>query len=194
LLSSAVLSSLSGARESSKIAAAESELDNIYRNLQRMITDTGVLPGGCIIPDNDENEPNVQLYLNDTQSGLLQKPSPGTTTGNYGSTDCEWSSREVNAWNGPYVKNEGLLIDPWGNPYIIDTQEFVYPTPPDPDSCPESELNDDYTGRGPKIYSQAVWTQSNNQGKTEDSNPTSYDTDCDDIWVEIGPMNKSFLD
>jgi prepilin-type N-terminal cleavage/methylation domain-containing protein len=153
LLSSVVLSSLSGAREQAKITAAKSELDNIWRAVERLKTDTGTLPGGC---PTGAKESNIFMFLYEPEAGLTQKPSAGEVTGYFpGGGSCEWTTEEVSSWSGPYI-SKSELEDPWENPHIIDTSYIINPAPPDPSNCPEEEMNSQYVGRGPKIYSQGV--------------------------------------
>lgn len=197
LLSSVVLSSLSGARERSRVVAARSELNNIRVAIERMQNDTGDWPGGC---EPGYQESNILLYLDDPRAGLTAQPSVGEEGGYYGQYTpkdrwCEWTSEEVSKWDGPYI-NQDELLDPWGNPYMIDTNYLhgVYP-PPDTSAdpgCPKEGMNTPYTGRGAKIYSQAEWTRGRTQGRTPDNKNPSYTVQCDDVRVDLGPQ-KEFI-
>lgn len=189
LLSSAVLSSLSGARQQAKVTAARSELNNIRRAVERLMTDTGTLPGGCPVEPRGSN---ILLFLYEKQAGLTQKPFVGQVSGYYPGTPCQWTANEVNEWDGPYIKKD-QLYDPWGHPYTIDTTYWIYPPPPDSSSCPKEVMNSKYTGRGPKIFSQAEWTVARTQGEIENDNPSSYEPQCDDVWVPLIPQYKGFM-
>jgi len=190
LLSSVVLSSLSGVREEARITAAKSELDNIRRAVERLKTDTGALPGGCT---PGEGESNILLFLYDSQAGLTQRPSLGEVSGYYPGDSCEWTDEELSGWGGPYI-SKGELQDPWGNPYMIDTSYIIYPPPPDSDSCPEFIMNSEYNGRSPKIYSQAVLTRSYpGHNEVDPHNPYSFSDNCDDIWTSTDTQDKRFV-
>jgi prepilin-type N-terminal cleavage/methylation domain-containing protein len=189
LVSSVVVLSLTDTRERAKISAAQSELDNIRRAVEHMKTDTGTLPGGCT---PGEGQSNILLPLTVKQSGLTEKPSVGTVTGVYSNGPlgpCEWTVDEVTSWDGPYISKKELQ-DPWNHPYLIDTQFIISPEPSDPNAqCPQSVTNSKYTGRGPKIYSQAVWTRSLPGYSFFDvNNPSSYPAFCDAVWEPTSPQ------
>lgn len=114
LLSSVVLSSLSGTRERGRIAAAKSQLRSIRSGMQMLINDTGKWPNGC--PPGGVSNPEVNL--NSNQAGLLDRPSIGVVD-----TPCEWTAEEVTAWDGPYVDVDSL-VDPWGRDYEFDPDYF----------------------------------------------------------------------
>jgi len=184
LLSSIVLSSLSETRSDARLTTAKSQLRSIRSGIEQMINDTGAWPGGCT-PGYVNS--NILIYLDDSESGLTNtQPSQGKVSGYYGGNPCTWSANEVNNWNGPYV-NTDKLIDPWGNPYVIDTKYRISPAPPNSNSCPAGTLrgSEKYKNGFPYIYSQAKYTRSNGQGRVSESNPEDYYAVCDDVRVNI---------
>jgi prepilin-type N-terminal cleavage/methylation domain-containing protein len=153
LLSSAVLASLSGTREQAQITAAESELNSIRVGIQQLINDTGKWPNGC--PPGDTNNP--ELHLDDPNAGLVSQPSIGLVDGG----PCEWTSKDVNEWDGPYVQAD-QLTDPWGNNYWFDPDYWPYRA----NSCPKKQksVRPAITSFGP---TKNTWYR------------------CDAIWVNL---------
>lgn len=73
ILSSVVLAALSGARESARETAAQSDLNSIHTAVQMMLNDIGAGPGGC----NGATEGNIAGNLDSVDAGLVSKPSVG---------------------------------------------------------------------------------------------------------------------
>jgi len=194
LLSSVVLSSLSGTREQARKTGAKAQMRSLHQATQQLINDTGKWPGGC---PPQWGATNILLYLDEKEAGLAEKPPEGEVSGYYGSSrpPCEWTAKDVAQWDGPYISPD-TLIDPWGNPLLIDTHYHYYTywdhgeIPPDPKHCPKEIMNTAYTGRGPKMYSQAQLTSSRTQGRTPDDNPTNYPGTCDDVRYDLGPQKE----
>ena len=195
LLSSVVLSSLSGTREQARESGAQAQLRSLHQATQQLLNDTGKWPGGC---PPQWGATNVLVYLDDKEvAGLTKKPQEGEVPGYYptGGTPCEWTAEDLTQWDGPYVSPD-KLIDPWGNPLIIDTHYHYYTKykrgviPPDPEECPKEVMNTEYTGYGPKIYSQAQLTTGRKQGRAPNDNPTDYHPTCDDVRRDLGPQKE----
>jgi prepilin-type N-terminal cleavage/methylation domain-containing protein len=131
LLSSVVLASLSGARESARIARAQSDLDGIHTATQLLLNDTGKYPGGC----RPGQPANATLPLYDKQSGLVERPDVGSLGlyegAMHNETECKWSSDDVAEWNGPYINTNADFVDPWDLPYYFDPTYIHYGPPCD---------------------------------------------------------------
>lgn len=93
------MSSLSDARESAHIAAAQTQLKNVHTAMELLYNDTGLYPHKKkhYCPPYDQNNNEISLAAN--TAGIV------TTDGTYPN------------WNGPYIKS---VIDPWGTPYYFD--------------------------------------------------------------------------
>jgi|SRR3990167_213833 len=110
-LATVVFAALNAAREKGKIANVQAQLRQLRNAIALLEDDTGKWPFGCI--PNAPGDPEV--LLNDTQSGLKERPVAGNTYG------CTWRSAEVTNWKGPYMQT---LIDPWGRSYIWDPDYY----------------------------------------------------------------------
>ncbi len=119
LLSSIVLASLGTAREKAKIARAQEELLSVRNAVALLQNDTGKLPCGC--PPTGLQNP--QAVLNDSQSGLLQEPTAGSSC--IASPDCQWTVADVNRWNSSFLTVNDLVA-PWGKSYLIDFDFFPF--------------------------------------------------------------------
>jgi len=159
LLSSAVLASLSGAREQAQITAAESELNSIRVGIQQLINDTGKWPNGC--SPGDTNNPEV--FLDKPDAGLVAKPSVGPVD-----DPCEWTSEDVNQeWGGPYIKADDLK-DPWSRAYKFDPDYRQYEYC---DLKPQGQTI-------PAILSEGLTKNANGENANG-----SYD--CDDTFIRL---------
>ena len=120
ILASMILVSLGGAKERAKIVKAQAEVREIYNAILLLETDTGKwprrveLPAGPSVGDNPkiphqiEREDNNEIWnLSDSKVGLI------------GDDDNKFSN-----WSGPYMK---VIMDPWGNPYFLDTDYDIDP-------------------------------------------------------------------
>ncbi len=120
LITSVVLASLTEARQKAKIARTYSDLIQLRNAIHLMKDDTGSWPNGCesvvfygAIGDNNEAE------LDSQRAGLSDVSPIETSSG-----ACQWSSAEVAAWNGPYIKSD--FKDPWGEFYWFDNDYEAY--------------------------------------------------------------------
>ncbi len=110
ILSAVILASLNSAREKGRVAAAQSQLEQIERAIQLLFTDTGFYPSGhaspqtviCDTPLLGTNE----IALSDPAAGLV-------------SNGGSWPG-----WSGPYIK---VPMDPWGGEYYIDSDYACSP-------------------------------------------------------------------
>lgn len=107
LLSTMATVFLKSAREKSKIAKAQHEIDQIYTALGIMANDCDVWPG---------NQPKNQIGTIGNEicgdAGCLA--SITSNVANIMASDGTCSS-----WSGPYMKN--IPLDAWGNEYFFDT-------------------------------------------------------------------------
>lgn len=110
LIAAIALVNLSSAKDKSRTAKAQSDLNQIFKAAEQISTDTGKWPGGCTIGATS----SALIQLESPGSGLTAQPSPGTTQ-----SPCSWSAGDLAGWRGPYVSTGGL-IDPWGNSYYFD--------------------------------------------------------------------------
>lgn len=102
ILAAVVLGSLNSGRESAQVAAAQAEMNQIYKSAFRLYLDTGAWPSEqpgvtdiCILPGGSN-----EIAANDANAGLAA------------------NGRSLAGWNGPY---HGDMIDPWGTPYYFDS-------------------------------------------------------------------------
>ena len=162
LLSSVVLASLSGARESARKSAAQAELRSLRTGLEMMVNDTNTWPNGCTIGQIS----NPEVGLSNQAAGLLERPAvgsgaPGVPNG------CSWSQTAVDAWGGPYVNTDELL-DPWGRSYQFDPDYIVYR---------------DCSTKPNEGAISALFSEGPTTGGNEENSDGTYD--CDDIFIEL---------
>lgn len=107
LLAAVVLASLDDGREQAKIATAQAQLHEIWNAMAMLNFDTGQHPSTIVSWRNinicDVSvAPGNEIDLSSATAGLIANdpvhPYPD--------------------WDGPYIST---AIDPWGSPYIIDT-------------------------------------------------------------------------
>jgi type II secretion system protein G len=107
VLASVVLASLSSARESAKVARAIAEMRGIKTAMEMLVGDTGLYPHKQPDYCPTRSAANNEVDLSAAASGLV------ATDGSYVS------------WKGPYITS---VIDPWGNPYFLDEDNFCVGT------------------------------------------------------------------
>lgn len=113
VIATVVTVSLNAARGKGKISAAKSQLAQIYRGLAEMSLDTSQWPGHQPYDSVCVNNPPTSTCPSDNEIWDLNAPSAGLVA-----TDGTYPG-----WNGPYVK--ALSLDPWGQPYFLDTDYSV---------------------------------------------------------------------
>ncbi|MFC1639022.1 prepilin-type N-terminal cleavage/methylation domain-containing protein [Patescibacteria group bacterium] len=139
------------ARHAARVAAAQEDLAQLRTAVLLLENDTGKWPSGC--PPYEDRTPEVDVRS--AQAALMVEPVPGSYSG------CDWTSQEVDNWQGPYVHN--IDLDPWGNPYEFDPDYFPY------QNCGSEEtLNE-----GAAIISYGP----NGEGRN--------DYDCDDVFLRL---------
>lgn len=108
ILSSTVLASLNSARQKSRMAAAQAEIDQIRKAALLLESDTLEWPGHKTVDDIESGVSGNEIWdLNDPSAGLV-------------ATDGAFPG-----WNGPYIQQ--IPLDPWGNPYFFDTDYDIDP-------------------------------------------------------------------
>lgn len=99
ILASVVLSSLNDARESARVASAQTQLKSMHTAMEMLYNATGLYPHKkdkyCPPYDQSGNE----ISLSDSEAGMV------ATDGTYPN------------WDGPYIPN---VTDPWGTSYYFD--------------------------------------------------------------------------
>lgn len=102
VLASVVLASLRQGQEEGRIASTQRQLQELYKATLLLYHDTGFYPSGrdgvtdiCIYPGKGN-----EIHADNPNAGLI-------------SNGRGWSG-----WNGPYI---GSPYDPWGNPYLFDS-------------------------------------------------------------------------
>jgi general secretion pathway protein G len=109
ILASIILVSINNARQEAKITTAKAQLRQIYNAINLLETDTGEWPGHKAPESIEPGVPNNEIWdLNGPENGLT-------------ATDGDYPN-----WSGPYILF--APIDPWGNPYFLDTDYDIDPT------------------------------------------------------------------
>lgn len=98
ILAAVVLSSLSDARESARVAKVQAELKNARNAFEMLYNATGRYPNGTNDFCRSSLPGNNEVDLSVAAAGLV--------------ADSGWSG-----WNGPYLVS---AVDPWGTPYYFD--------------------------------------------------------------------------
>lgn len=114
ILAAVVLASLSSARQQAKITRAKADLSSLNIALELLSDDTGKWVNGCMVGKISNQEGTL---VNNNNAGIMDRPSVGIV-----GVNCQWTQKEVDAWNGPYATN---AIDPWGHPYFFDPDYCV---------------------------------------------------------------------
>lgn len=100
LLASVIIVSLGNARNKTKIARAQADLDVIRSAMNLLLHDTEQHPDHIGLDLNCSPEGGPEEYLNTCTAGL------------------ECTDGGFPNWQGPYIPE--VPIDPWGNNYIFD--------------------------------------------------------------------------
>jgi len=126
ILAALVLNTFSGAQERARIASAQAELKQIETAIKRLQIDTDKWPNGC--PASGINNPEIAVEL--ASAGLIAQPPVGVID-----PPCEWTNRDINAWQGPYLDPQEVL-DPWNHSYQFDPDYYPYQTCPSKTALP----------------------------------------------------------
>jgi prepilin-type N-terminal cleavage/methylation domain-containing protein len=105
ILTAITLVSLSVARTKAKIATARGEIEQIHVAMEALANDAGKWPNHKVQEKVDSGNTNEIWDLTPASVGLTD------TDGTY-----------LN-WKGPYMQT--IPLDPWGNPYFLDTDYDV---------------------------------------------------------------------
>lgn len=108
------------AREKSKIASAQHDIDQIYKAIVMMSNDTGTWPGHQTADVICANCVNNEICGPDVNS--LDCIAGGLGDGVSGITENDGATPYSN-WNGPYMPR--MPEDPWGYEYFFDTDYAV---------------------------------------------------------------------
>ena len=106
LLSTLAMVSFNYARQQAKIGKAENDLDVLHGAMGQLMIDTFEWPGHQSPEDVNNGSGNEVWDLSADEAGLL--------------TDD--SGAFIN-WTGPYIPR--VPVDPWGNPYFLDTDYSI---------------------------------------------------------------------
>ncbi len=121
ILSGIVLVSLSGAKEKARIAVAKIEVKQFYNAVFMLEMDTGKWPRRIELPTGSSGtEPKEPYKIEEEDNNEIWNLSD-TKVGLTGDDDNKFSD-----WRGPYIFT---IVDPWGNPYFLDTDYDIDPDP-----------------------------------------------------------------
>ena len=100
LIAASILFSINRARQKSRIARAQADLDQIAKAVVLLELDTHEFPGHILM---GEESTEVISDLTTPSAGIMQ-------------TDGDYEN-----WQGPYIQN--ISKDPWGQNYFLD---YIY--------------------------------------------------------------------
>jgi type II secretion system protein G len=109
ILAGIVLASLASARQQARIAKTKATLDSIRTAITILALDTGEWPNHKSVEVIETGASNEVWNLATAQAGLV------ASDGLYAN------------WKGPYV-SASALVDPWGNPFFLDTDYDIDPS------------------------------------------------------------------
>lgn len=171
ILSAVVLAALNSARDKAKIAAAQSQLEQLRNAIALLAVDTGKWPNGC----SPGVVANPEVALNTDQAGIALQPTVQDNGGG-----CAWTAADVANWKGPYAPS---TTDPWGRTYWFD---------PDYNADPVTNLRQDCnetTGAFSSNYhsglTDIVAVLSTGPQLNGWNPPGTSVYDCDDIFLQM---------
>ncbi|MFA6512010.1 MAG: prepilin-type N-terminal cleavage/methylation domain-containing protein [Patescibacteria group bacterium] len=156
ILAAVGLALLPDLRDKGRIADAQGDVRTLATAIRILEFDTGLWPGAQTPVTHQGVDGNEVWDLSTDVAGIV-------------ATDGSFSN-----WQGPYVPF--LPVDPWGNPYFLDTDYDVDPS--------AGEQWEAVIGSfGPNGIAQNVYNDDNNAG------PGGSDIELDDVYIIISPSS-----